>query len=82
MFTRAGYNLRGACRWKFWAKVLVVDGTNRRGWSQVVEFASGDLAWYSWQGRFMVWGHRVWVEGYLPGTFEERYRNPRSRLPE
>lgn len=81
MFTRAGYNLRGACRWKFWARVHIRD-ERRRGWAQIVEFASGDLAWYSSQGQFLVWGHRVWVDGVIAGTFEQRYKHPRSQLPE
>lgn len=58
MFTRAGYNLRGACRWGFWAFVTA-DGGHSWHWAQVVEFSAGDLAWYSSSGRFLVWGHRL-----------------------
>lgn len=67
MFTRAGYNLRGACRWKVWAMVHVHGGT-RRGWAQVVEFGCGDLAWYSPRGHFLIWGlrahfiNRIWPQ--------------------
>lgn len=64
MFTRAGYNLRGAVRWKIWARVSVRGGGGF-GWAQIIEFASGDLAWYSAEGRFLIWGHRALVHGRL-----------------
>ncbi len=58
MFTRAGYRLRGAHVWLVYARVQVREG-HRMGWAQILEFASGDLAWYSKEGEFLIWGLRA-----------------------
>lgn len=68
MFTRAGINLSGARRLGIWADVGVSHG-NRRGWAELTLFASGDLAWYSKQAEFLIWGLRAtfWPRFYIVG---------------
>lgn len=82
MFTRAGYRLRGARAWNVHARVSVRDG-RRIGWAQIIEFASGDLAWYSKQGEFLIWGLRAQFIDRVRLGYDMRIaarRLPRSSL--
>lgn len=81
MFTRAGYRLRGARVWLVYARVQVREG-RRAGWAQIIEFESGDLAWYSKDGEFLIWGLRA--QFVCKVTSHWKYRShsvsPRSSL--
>ena len=63
MFTRAGFNPRHTvvCR----ARVALA-GTGRLFEARLLRFApSGDLAWHSRSGSFLVWGDRVRVVDHV-----------------